>query len=462
MSYSDEFPLLEGVGLYASDISGDGNYMRNNASYFKLFLDVGPTRRAPKRKAAKNNTGKNAAVTAAPPSESAIDVAFAQHLSRMARSGVYGDNMEISAFAREYGCDVKIYQRDFAYVVTGGDGGGHEGGGGRRDPGKGKKRVLHIAYHTWEHYSSVRNRDGPHTGPPNVSLVPLTEEGRKEQEKKLANSSYVQPWMVETVTSSLPYLVGSQKILEALEEARGNIDVAVSRLLDVEEGEQEGADEPQKQEEEESEKKGYADKNKDVKVEKVDITLGDGEKVKGKEAEKADAQGSPEIQDNADEANDLAADTDSAGTPKRPTPKIGTRASARIRAREDSGGNPGSEGGLEDSGSAAEGGRKQRPLHPKKETPRERKARKAAAKQREKENAPGNKDAELEKDSGSAAEEIRKQRSLHPKKETPREKKARQKAAAKQRKKENAPGNKDAELEKGTTVITTGIKELYV
>ena len=118
--------------------------MRNNASYFKLFLDVGPTRRAPKRKAASNNNkgNKNAPVIAALPSESAIDVAFAQHLNRMARPGVYGDNMEISAFAREYGCDVKIYQRDFAYVVTGGEGGGDDEGGER----KGKK-VLHIAYH---------------------------------------------------------------------------------------------------------------------------------------------------------------------------------------------------------------------------------------------------------------------------------------------------------------------------
>jgi len=127
--------------------------MRNNASYFKLFLDVGPTRRVPKRKAASNNNNKgnkNAPVTAALPSESAIDVAFTQHLTRMARSGVYGDNMEISAFAREYGCDVKIYQRDFAYVVTGGEGGGDEGGGGGggdSGEGKKKKKVLHIAYH---------------------------------------------------------------------------------------------------------------------------------------------------------------------------------------------------------------------------------------------------------------------------------------------------------------------------
>ena len=236
----------------------------------------------------------------------------------------------------------------------------------------------------------------------------MTEEGRKEQEKKLANSSYVQPWMVEVVISSLPYLVDSQKIQEVLEEAKGNIDAAVSKLLDAEEG---GQEEDEQQQEEESEKKGHANKGKGVREkEEVDITLGEEERIKETEAEKADAQGSSETQDNADKANNLATDTNSVKAAKRSAPKIGARASARIRAREDSRSNPGS--GPENSGSAAEETRKQQPLHPKKETARERKAR--------------------------------------------------QKAAAKQRKKGNALSNKDAELERGTAVITTGIKELYV
>lgn len=104
--------------------------MRVHAEYFKLFLDVGPTRRAPRRKAA---AGANQSVVG--PTEDAIDKAFAQHLKRMSQSGVYGDNMEISAFARDHHCDVKIYQRDFAYVVTGGDG------------APGSRKTMHIAYH---------------------------------------------------------------------------------------------------------------------------------------------------------------------------------------------------------------------------------------------------------------------------------------------------------------------------
>ena len=68
---------------------------------------------------------------------------------------------------------------------------------------------------------------------PNVSPVPLTEEGCKGQEKKLANNSYLQPWMVDVVKSSLPYLMDSPKIREELEEDKGNIDAEVSKPLKV-------------------------------------------------------------------------------------------------------------------------------------------------------------------------------------------------------------------------------------
>ena len=75
---------------------------------------------------------------------------------------------------------------------------------------------------------------------PNVSPVPLTEDGCKGQEKKLANNSYLQPWMVEVIKSSLPHLVNSPKIQEVLEEAKGNIDIEVSKPLKVLRGERKG------------------------------------------------------------------------------------------------------------------------------------------------------------------------------------------------------------------------------
>ncbi|PUU79414.1 hypothetical protein B9Z19DRAFT_1125204 [Tuber borchii] len=373
MSYSDEFLLLEGVGLYTSDTSGDGHclfhalsnqvlllfmhykwkvgivyrfmvrqlyvheknhleiwekvveYMRNNASYFKPFLDIGTTWSAPKRNEVytNNNKGnKNTAVTAALRTESTIDIPFTQHRSTTHQFGTKTDR----------------------------------------------------------------------AGPPNISPLPFTEKGRKEQERRLANSSYVQPWMVEVVISNLPYLVDSQKIQDVMEEGKGNIDAAFSKLLDAEEG---GQAESEQQQEQEGEKKEHANKSEDLREkEEVDKTLGEEERIEETEAEKADTQGYSETQENIDKVNNLAVDTNSVKAAKRSTPKIGTRGSARIRAREDSRSNLGS--GPENSGSAAKETRKQQPLRPKKETYRERKGiQKAAAKQRKKGNALSNKETEL-------------------------------------------------------------------
>jgi OTU domain-containing protein 3 len=109
-------------------------YMRENASYYKQFIDVqsgGGLRRNPKR---KNAGAFSSPRNNMPPTEAEIQRVFEAHLQQMARGGTYGDNMEISAFSAAFGVDVKIYQRDFAYLVSGGD--------NREDRG-----VAHIGYH---------------------------------------------------------------------------------------------------------------------------------------------------------------------------------------------------------------------------------------------------------------------------------------------------------------------------
>ncbi|KAK6345894.1 hypothetical protein TWF730_010237 [Orbilia blumenaviensis] len=270
---SSEFPLLEGQGLYASDIIGDGDclfrsfsdqlyghqerattirlrttsYMRRHSSYFKLFLSVPP----PARK-----TRSSSALTL--PNEDTIDRVFLDHVKRMEKPGVYGDNLEIVAFARCYGVDVKIYQREFAYLVSGerdvgenddDDDGEDSGDGGSSMLGKEEhlrpgqaRRVLHIAYHDWEHYSSVRNIDGPHKGLPKVSPKPLTEEGKKKQQEIIEQGVVIMPWMEDVVERSLPGAVSKQKIREVLERCKGDVNLAVSKLLDEAEGEAENGD----------------------------------------------------------------------------------------------------------------------------------------------------------------------------------------------------------------------------
>ncbi|WPH04430.1 Hypothetical protein R9X50_00732100 [Acrodontium crateriforme] len=249
MGASDhEFPLLDAMGLYAADIRGDGNclfnalsdqlygnqdqhtairarvidYMRSHATYYKQFIDVHPgggIRRNPKR---KNAGAYSSPANFIPPSTADIDRVFESHLESMARGGTYGDNMEITAFSSAYEVDVKIYQRDFAYMISGSGEGRHN-------------KVAHIAYHMWEHYSSIRNIDGPHSGLPEVHPKKLSPEDEAQQAAKLAEAPQIQPWQIDVVCKSLPYLADRPTIKRALEATRGNVNLAVSNLLDAEE-----------------------------------------------------------------------------------------------------------------------------------------------------------------------------------------------------------------------------------
>ncbi|KAK5165067.1 uncharacterized protein LTR77_009164 [Saxophila tyrrhenica] len=248
MLASEEFPLLSSLGLYAANIVGDGNclfnalsdqiygdqnqhsairarvieYMREHGDYYKQFIDVNPgggIRRNPKR---KNAGAYSSPANYVPPSADEIDRVFQSHLQTMARGGVYGDNMEISAFSSAFSIDVKIYQRDFAYMISG------SGDGVQR-------QVAHIAYHTWEHYSSIRNLDGPHNGMPNVSPKVLSVEEEQKQKERLATTTPVMPWMIDVVSKSLPFLADKPTIKRQLEAAKGDVDLAVSNMLDAEE-----------------------------------------------------------------------------------------------------------------------------------------------------------------------------------------------------------------------------------
>ncbi|KAF2103285.1 cysteine proteinase, partial [Rhizodiscina lignyota] len=250
-----EFPLLSAIGLYAAQTQGDGNclfnalsdqlygeqsqhrqirnavieHMREQSSHYKAYVDVHPgggTRRNPKR---KNAGAYSAPVAFSPPTEEEIDRAFENHLKTMAQGGTYGDNMEIVAFATAFNTDVRIYQRDFAYVVEPIQGVVAEDNSGERP-------VLHIAYHTWEHYSTIRNLDGPHTGLPHVRVKALSPEEEKAQKEKLEQTPVVAQWMIDVVTKSLPFLADKLTIKKTLEETKGNIDLAVSKLLDAEDG----------------------------------------------------------------------------------------------------------------------------------------------------------------------------------------------------------------------------------
>ena len=213
--------------------------MRQHADFYKQFVDVNPgggVRRNPKR---KNAGAFSTPFSANGPTPEEVTRVFEGHLAQMAQGGTYGDNMEITAFCRAFNVDVKIYQRDFAYMVP-------------VNHARPATQVAHIAYHvslpstslfwitsllgqqTWEHYSSIRNLTGPHAGPPMVKNIPMSAEAQKEAEAALAKSSYVLPWMVTVVMESLPFCADRAVIHKTLEECKGSVDLAVSKLLDSE------------------------------------------------------------------------------------------------------------------------------------------------------------------------------------------------------------------------------------
>lgn len=93
--------------------------MTNNPDRFKSFLVVHPgggSRRNPKRK--NHGSLATSAIVSAPTPEE-IDAAYKQHMKTMAKTGVYGDNLEITAFAQAFKVDIMIFSeggRFFYYI----------------------------------------------------------------------------------------------------------------------------------------------------------------------------------------------------------------------------------------------------------------------------------------------------------------------------------------------------------
>ncbi|KAF2121514.1 hypothetical protein BDV96DRAFT_594706 [Lophiotrema nucula] len=192
-----EFPLLQSNGLYASEIKGDGNclfnalsdqlfghqdkhaelrdatihHMRVNADYYQQFMVVNPVRRNPKRKVASVAT-----LDVGYHSLEELQQQFNNHLDKMGQAGEWADNMEVVAFASALDVHVRLWQADYFYMFSPREETIRTTSSLARltidddDAEIGDKRpTLNIAYHTWEHYSSVRNIGGPHTGPPQIS-----------------------------------------------------------------------------------------------------------------------------------------------------------------------------------------------------------------------------------------------------------------------------------------------------
>ncbi|KAJ8112995.1 hypothetical protein OPT61_g4771 [Boeremia exigua] len=186
---SPEFPILDANGLYASNIRGDGNclfnalsdqlygsqemhaflreatieHMRDNSEFYRQYMAVNNLRRNPKRTSTAAQTTR---IDTTYYTEEQLQQQFEEHVEKMGQPGEWADNMEVSAFASALNVHVRLWQADYTYVFS------PRIYYSQNDDltAEDDRRTLHIAYHTWEHYSSVRNTAGPHTGEPGVKF----------------------------------------------------------------------------------------------------------------------------------------------------------------------------------------------------------------------------------------------------------------------------------------------------
>lgn len=174
---------LKKMGLYAANTLGDGNCLfRALADQLYGSPDAHARIRAEVCTYLAQHEARYKAFVDTDEEES-----WETHLQQMAKHGTYGGHLELSAFANLHRRPIKIIQPGMVYVISHEDespGAGAEGSS-KRTRSKGKSTTLtseptdsnsstnplYLVYHQWEHYSSVRNLQGPHTGLPRVCEI---------------------------------------------------------------------------------------------------------------------------------------------------------------------------------------------------------------------------------------------------------------------------------------------------
>ncbi|KAJ1653227.1 2-oxoglutarate dehydrogenase E1 component [Dispira simplex] len=166
--------LLKPLGYYCKDILGDGNclfraladqhlgnqdthaeyrqkicdYIANHRDDFEPFIE--------------------------------FDETFDHYLDRMRSLGTFGGHLELVAFTRNYHAAIKIYHADGTVYCLGQESSNDstdnsspqlnksasEDNPGNSSPSP--PSTVYLAYHSWEHYSSIRCRTGPHDGPSRI------------------------------------------------------------------------------------------------------------------------------------------------------------------------------------------------------------------------------------------------------------------------------------------------------
>ncbi|PVF99634.1 cysteine proteinase [Serendipita vermifera] len=164
---------LKSLGLYAADTIGDGNCL------FRALSDQyygSPSKHLELRAEICDFISENKdEYSPFIDNEKGID----HHLANMRQTGTYGGHVELTAFARLKRRNIKVVQPGWVYSIKYKQSDEDEESDSAPISPKRRKAdslsifpvtegPIYVAYHDWEHYSSIRNIKGPHHGLPKI------------------------------------------------------------------------------------------------------------------------------------------------------------------------------------------------------------------------------------------------------------------------------------------------------
>ncbi|KAJ5200148.1 hypothetical protein N7491_009051 [Penicillium cf. griseofulvum] len=268
-----EMASLQERGLYALPTEGDGNclyyslsdqlygdthhaheirqllanHMASNKDYFMQFVVAeGGERRRPKRAAASAYATRSADVFA--PTQEDMERRFHEMIATTRKNGEWGSSEHLQAFCQAFKVDLNVYTMDGVSVFQ-----------DVNAPPNQPRDVVHVAFHDFKHYSSVRGIEGKHEGiltklkpfqpvkegiKPEVIPDSKTDADYKQftsTEEKPVNSytndaglavDLYPPWDIKSIQEGLGGRYDRETIVDMLQRCRGDIDRAFAALLD--------------------------------------------------------------------------------------------------------------------------------------------------------------------------------------------------------------------------------------
>ncbi|KAL3897079.1 MAG: hypothetical protein SGCHY_003661 [Lobulomycetales sp.] len=202
---------LARLGLVEKEIAGDGNCLFRSLAD-QLLGDC--SRHAEIRAKVCHHLGQFSEeykFFCAEEEEGSLD----KHIQRMKQNSVYGGNMELVAASRVFEADIHVHQSNNPIWTI-------------RNPGGTAQAQAHILYHSWEHYSSIRNSSGPFEGLPEIKIAESSAaicrndddddddmEAPSKHERIVMEQCQIDDWKIAR---------------KALKAAGGNIDRAVTSI----------------------------------------------------------------------------------------------------------------------------------------------------------------------------------------------------------------------------------------